>query len=157
MEQMAALPRAQERSADVLWGLLRGAPGPRAGPGVRTAGLQHWREAGKESAVAPAGEAGAHRDTQKTPIHLSLASIPCSPVRVCLVFLMVDSVLDAKGRECSLKCIGPMFRSTASAFPWLGWTPAKRGPRSEATWYRWSHPVLALEGHAGVACANGEV
>lgn len=55
MEQMAALPRAQEQSADVLWGLLRGAPGPRAGPGVRTAGLQHWREAGKESAVAPAG------------------------------------------------------------------------------------------------------
>lgn len=57
MEQMSALPSAQGQSADVSWGLLRGTPGPGAGPGVRTAGLQHWREAGKESELGTAGEA----------------------------------------------------------------------------------------------------
>ena len=114
-------PVLGNRGLIVSWSVLRGAPG---------AGDRAWEEGG----WIPVLERGrwrisgsglvSLRGVQNVLIHLSLATAPCSSAPIWLFFLTLDYILVTKSREHSLKCIGVMSHSPASALLCLGWNPA---------------------------------
>lgn len=96
-------------------------PGLGTGPGKKVVGFQHWTGAGEGSRGQDCWASGVSRTYPFTfpwpllPAHL--------PLFGCF-FLTLDYILVTKSRERSLKCIGVMSQSPASALLSLGWNPA---------------------------------